>query len=116
MHELSIIEALVEQVEEELRQAGATGRAQKIELSVGRLSGANVESLRFAFDLLTPGTRLEGTELVFHQPVARCVCFACGGNSPLEEVAAECPACGSREIRIEGGRDLVLQSIEVDDP
>ena len=55
MHELSIAEALIEQVSEELKRAGQTGAVKRVELAVGRLSGVHCDCLRFAFGLLAPG-------------------------------------------------------------
>ena len=57
MHELSIVEALIDQVGRELDRAGQQGRVLRLELSIGRLSGVNCESVRFAFGLLPPARR-----------------------------------------------------------
>ncbi|MHB8900564.1 MAG: hydrogenase maturation nickel metallochaperone HypA/HybF, partial [Thermoguttaceae bacterium] len=63
MHEVAIVEELIEQVEGEVARAGASGRVTRLALSIGRLSGVQADSIRFAFELLTPGTRLEGSSL-----------------------------------------------------
>jgi Zn finger protein HypA/HybF involved in hydrogenase expression len=34
-------------------------------------------------------------------------------KSEIDDLVAQCPCCGSGEITIEGGRELVLQSIEI---
>ena len=60
MHEVSIVEALIEQVGEEVERAGASGRVTRLALSIGQLSGVHSDSIRFAFELLSPGTILEG--------------------------------------------------------
>ena len=39
MHELSIVEALIEQVQREVRRAGQKGRVTRLELAIGTLSG-----------------------------------------------------------------------------
>ena len=116
MHELAIVEALIEQVERELNRAGQHGRVERIDLSIGRLSGVSCDSLRFAFELLAPGTIAEGAEMAVEQPGAVCSCAACGAKTEIEEIAVRCPRCGSLEVTIEGGRDLLLQGIEVEDP
>jgi hydrogenase nickel incorporation protein HypA/HybF len=115
MHELSIANALVEQVERELRRAGQKGRILRLELAIGRLSGVHVDSLRFAFELISPGTIVEGAELDITEPRAVCQCQACGAREETDELVAECPQCHSPEIVIEEGRELLLQSIEIDD-
>lgn len=115
MHELSIVEAVLEQAEREIRRSGQEGPVRRIELSIGHLSGINCDSLRFAFDLLSPETVFAGAELHINQPAAVCRCRTCGASSEVTELALECPQCGSGEILIEGGRDMLLESIELDD-
>lgn len=114
MHELSIAEALIEQVGRELRRAGQSGRVQRLELAIGRLSGVHCDSLRFAFELISPGTIAEGATLDITQPGAVCSCRQCGVETPIDELVAECPKCGSPNIAIEQGRDLLLNAIEVE--
>jgi hydrogenase nickel incorporation protein HypA/HybF len=115
MHELSIIDAVIEEVRGEVERSGHSGRVTRLELVVGRLSGVSVDSLRFGFQLLTPGTLLESAELVIRQPPARYRCPSCGANQPITELVAHCPHCGGNEGVIEGGQELLLQSIELEE-
>jgi len=116
MHELSIVEALIEQVGRELKRAGQPGPVRQLDLSIGRLSGVHGDSIRFAFGLLAPGTPLENATIAIHEPKAVACCRACNARTEIDELVVRCPACGSDEITIEGGRDLLLQSIEVEEP
>ena len=115
MHELSIVEALIEQVEKEVARNGHDGAVRRLDVAVGRLSGVNCECFRFAFELLAADTRLAAAELHIRQPKAACCCHACDARIEIEQLPIECPACGSREIGIEGGRELLLESIELVD-
>lgn len=116
MHEVAIAEAVIGQVEEEIRRAGATGRVLRLELSIGRLSGVSVDALRFALELLGPGTIVESARVDFRQPKATCCCAACGERVEIDNVPAHCPRCAAREVTIEGGRDMLLETIELEDP
>lgn len=113
MHELSIVEALLGQVEEQLDRAGEAGRVTRLSLIVGRLSGVNCDSIRFAFKLLTPDTVLEAAELVISEPHAECVCEDCGETSRIDRIVAQCPSCASHDITIRGGTELILQTIDL---
>ena len=115
MHELSIVEALIEQTQRELQRAGQSGRIQRLDLTIGRLSGVSCDSIRFAFELLTPGTPLEKAEVHIREPKARCHCRGCNARVEIDELMIECPRCGSTEVSIEGGRELTLESIEIED-
>jgi hydrogenase nickel incorporation protein HypA/HybF len=115
MHELALVESLIEQVGNEVAQSGHRGRVLGLELIVGRMSGANADSIRFAFELLAPGTLVEKAELRVVEPKAVCCCDDCGHLHEIDELAAACPQCGGEQISFQGGQDLLLQSIELED-
>ncbi len=115
MHELSIVQALLEQVESEVARSGHPGRVVGLFLLVGRLSGVHVDSIRFGFELLSPTTIAEGAALQIEQPKAHSVCRDCGAEPEIDELVVACPQCGSPRITIRGGQELVLQSIELED-
>jgi hydrogenase nickel incorporation protein HypA/HybF len=115
MHELSIVDALIEQVGRELHRADQHGKVLGLELSIGRFSGVNCDSLRFAFELLAPGTLVEGAKVEIREVKASCHCHACHASTEIDDLVFQCPKCGSEEITIEGGRDLLLQTIDVED-
>ena len=115
MHELSIVEALIDQVKSELDRTGQQGRVLRLELSIGRLSGVNPDSIRFAFGLIGAGTIVADAEVVIEEPKAVCHCHVCHARTELDDLVVECPRCAATEITIEGGREMVLQSIEIED-
>ena len=115
MHELSIVESLIEQVHREVAGAGHSGRIVQLDLVIGRFSGVSAECLRFAFEVLAPGTPLEAAQLQITEPGAICRCDDCGAQAEIDELAACCPRCGSGRIAIEGGQELLLQSIELEE-
>ena len=119
MHEASIASELIDAAEQEARcaiadgRAPAGGRVKRIKVLVGRLSGASAEALRFAFDAMRAGTLLETAELEIEQPLLTGDCRACGVRSQFEESFSPCPRCGSYDIYIEKGRELLLTAIEI---
>jgi hydrogenase nickel incorporation protein HypA/HybF len=114
MHEMSIVQALIDQVEAEVEKSGQSGHVVGLDLVIGRLSGVHVDSIRFAFEFLAPGTILEKAELRIDEPTAKIDCRACGSCQPITELQMRCPVCGSGDVLIDGGRDLLLQSIELE--
>jgi len=115
MHEVSIVEALIEQVRREVDRSGQPGRVTRLDLVIGRFSGVNADSIRFAFRLLAPGTLLESARLEIAEPKAECLCRDCHRRGELDEMVGCCPYCGSPAIQIQGGQDLLLQSIELEE-
>ncbi|MCS7305255.1 MAG: hydrogenase maturation nickel metallochaperone HypA [Thermoguttaceae bacterium] len=116
MHELALVEALIEEVQTQLQKAGCQGRVVKLRVQIGRFSGVSVEAFRFAFEMSRPGTLVAEADLEILQPPAECLCQSCGYRSQVEELVLGCPHCGSLEIHLEGSQELVLESIELEEP
>jgi hydrogenase nickel incorporation protein HypA/HybF len=115
MHEVALVEALLESVQEHLRDSGIEGRVRRLEVVIGPLSGVVPEAFQFAFEVLSPDRLGPDCELLIRTQPAFCRCQNCGAVEGIVELAYACPRCGSQSIRLEGGRELLLQSIEVDE-
>ncbi len=123
MHELSVTQAILEVV---LRhaQAAQAGRVQRIYLRIGDLSGIVDDSVQFYFDFLSRGTIAAGAELVFERVPARFRCPTCGeeftptaGTQPGRDLLYlpwACPSCGELYPEVIGGKEFLVESIEVD--
>ncbi|MFV1967109.1 MAG: hydrogenase maturation nickel metallochaperone HypA [Pirellulaceae bacterium] len=112
---MSIVQALIEQVHVEVEQSDHAGRVLGLDLVIGRMSGVHVDSIRFAFEILTPGTIMEGADLRIREPTASLACHECGAEHNVDQLTLDCPFCGSDNILIQGGQDLLLHSIELMD-
>jgi len=113
VHEMSIVAGLVEVLEEKAREASAT-RVTAVKLRVGEMSGVVPELLTSAFEAYQKGTVAEGAVLEIEIVPVRPRCRACGGTSWREEAGFLCAACGSRDLEIVEGRDLILERLEVE--
>lgn len=115
MHELGIALSLVEAMETIAQREGAS-RVLKAVLNIGALSGVDADALRFAFPAAAAGTRAECAELVIHVEPAEIVCEECGvvSHPAMEDV--RCGKCDSRRIKMTAGRELKLESLELDVP
>ena len=110
MHELAITQSIVESVTDRLPDAQVTC----VRLTIGRLSGVSVPSVRFCFGPVTEGTGLAGAELLVDEPEGRLRCRACGGEFPSDDLLAAC-ACGSVDLDVIAGQELLIRAVEVRD-
>lgn len=113
MHELSIVASLFETLEGKAREHGAH-RITAVKLRVGRLSGVVPELLESAFDAYKKGTLAEGVRLEVEVAPYDFTCRTCGGTAFRDEPGFACAACGSKDVELVGGMDLVLEKIEVE--
>ncbi len=107
---------LMRRMLEDAEGAAAGRRVLGLTVRVGALSGAVPEALRFAFEALTEGTGGEGMWLELKEERARFRCAGCGGEFEAGVGGGyECPGCGGIGGELVSGRELELESIEVDD-
>ena len=114
MHELGIMESALALVQRHAAEQKAR-RVSRVVLRIGALAGVENEALRFAFDVVSRGTPVEGAEFVIEAvPIAvfcaGCQCeFASAANSCIYT----CPTCGDLCGEIRRGRELELSRIEM---
>ena len=115
MHELGIMTGVVESVESAARDAGAL-RVCRVDLSVGVMTEAFQDALEFAFEALQEGTLLEGAQLAIHMVEPKSICLDCAEEYTHDRFHMRCPVCGSADTQLLEGRELRIDSIEVDLP
>ncbi len=112
MHELPITESILKIA---LDAAGAR-RISAINLIVGDLSSILDDSVQFYFDILSKDTPAENAVLHFLRLPGTLTCLGCGGSfAARAPLPSACPSCGSTRLQVTGGRELRVDSIEVDD-
>jgi hydrogenase nickel incorporation protein HypA/HybF len=86
-----------------------------ITLRIGRLSCVQEGALRFCFDLASAGTELSGARLEIIDVPVQIWCPSCGAERELPGVQSlACPECGRVSGDIRAGRELDLESIELE--
>lgn len=113
VHELSIAVAVVEQVEEAVREQGGT--VASLTLRIGELAGVVPEALDFSFGLATEGTALAGARLLIETVEARAHCDGCDREAPTGmPPVLWCAACGAT-LTLLSGRELEIVRVTLAD-
>ncbi len=112
MHELSIADAVVRIARRQARGR----RVTKVSLVVGHLRQVVPSALEFAFELVAAGTEVEGAELELQHVPAAVRCRRCSAEGELREFPAACDACGAVDVDVVGGDELVVESLELEEP
>ena len=108
MHELAIATSVLDQISACVGDRPVHG----VRLEIGRLSGVSVDSLRFCFELAAAGTNADGADLDIVEPPGRARCSTCAEEFLVDDPILLC-ACGSSDVRILGGDELRIVSVEV---
>jgi len=115
MHELSLCQALIDQVEGIAREHNATA-VRLIKLQLGPLSGAEAPLLKHAYPIAAAGSVAEAAELVIEPMPIRVHCNSCGAESDATINRLLCGSCGDYHTQLISGDELVLASLEFDTP
>ena len=131
MHEVSLVQNLMEQV----RQIAAKNDAEtviSIRVLIGAFSGVVRDSFAFAFEVLRQEEALfSGCRLEIHTPEPVFRCCGCGREFKSDEISAgdaapapgwfgmpatgaECPGCGKEDMVPVGGDEILLMQVEME--
>jgi hydrogenase nickel incorporation protein HypA/HybF len=113
MHELSITESILSIALEKAEEAKAI-RISRINLVIGELSGIVDECMEFYFGFLSKDTIASQATLSFRHPPTQLRCQNCSTIFSPNNHNWTCPNCQKREAEIVSGRDLYIESIEVE--
>ena len=113
MHELSLCEALFDQIDAAVASQTAPV-VRLVRLRVGELAGLEPELFRTAFEVTRADRGHASAELVIAFAAAAWACRACGAEIARGE-ALRCAVCGG-EARLARGGDVVLERIELEVP
>jgi hydrogenase nickel incorporation protein HypA/HybF len=113
MHELVITQSLVNIALEKAKEVGAV-KIKKISLMIGKLSGYVPEAVEMNFRLITPGTKADMAKLEIKWIPIICRCSNCGNEYQNDQVDLNCIKCGTLSGKIIGGREMFIESMEVE--
>ena len=113
MHELPITQSMLEIISNKCKEVQAS-KVTQISLVVGELSGAVPDCIEFYFDSLSKETVAEDAVLDIKSTTAQLRCRTCSTTFSPQNSQWACPKCQSLSIEIVGGRELYIESIEVE--
>lgn len=115
MHELSVCQALLDQVVEIAAEHGGV-RVSCITIRVGPLSGIEPQLLSRAFEVVCSGSIAAGTELNIEPEAVRIYCPACDRENPAAVNQLRCRQCSHVPVQLISGDALTLVSLSIERP
>jgi len=110
MHELSVMTQIVESVLSEAKRRNAK-KVEEVDLKIGEFTMLGDEQMRFAYEVLSRDTVLDGSKLNIGRIKGKIRCTNCGYEGPVKLAEdtphkmvpiLECPKCQSPAKIIEG--------------
>ncbi len=113
MHELAITQSMLDLALEQARKAQAK-QVTQINLVIGEMSGVVCDSVEFYFNILSQDTIAHRASLSFQQIPIQLRCRRCGTVFSPSEPPWACPSCRQWDAEVVTGRELYIDSIEVE--
>jgi hydrogenase nickel incorporation protein HypA/HybF len=112
MHELSVCQAMMEQVRDIALQRQADV-VTSVKVQVGPLSGVEPQLLKQAFPIASAGSVAQGATLVLEASPVRVRCERCNEVTEAKVNRLLCGNCGDYRTRLVSGDELLLTSVEM---
>jgi hydrogenase nickel incorporation protein HypA/HybF len=113
MHESSMAMSILGIVTDEAHKAHVSAVTQ-VCLCVGDLAGVEATTLSACFEMLAEGTIADRAKLVIKRIPATGTCVVCGTAASGRGRMLRCPSCKTGSIQLATGRELYVESIEVE--
>lgn len=113
VHELAVTQHILDIVTDHAQKAGAT-RVTDIHIVIGDLSSVVDDSVQMYWGILTEGSMAAGSKLHFKRIPAQMHCKDCEKDYSPSKGELLCPTCGGANVKVTGGDDFRLDSIEVE--
>jgi hydrogenase nickel incorporation protein HypA/HybF len=109
MHEIGLCEGVLGVA----LDAAAGERVKRVRLRVGRLQGVVPEVMDQAWEIVSEGTDAAGSKVELVDVAVRIRCRACGQDTEAPETPFSCAQCGSPDVEILSGEELVVEEVEL---
>lgn len=84
-----------------------------VRVEVGEFSGVVPEALVFGFESVVAGSAMRDARLEAVPVPVGLRCTVCSAAFRVAKPPFACPRCGTSDVEVYGGTDVVVQSIEL---
>lgn len=114
MHEVHLVRAIVDQVEQEARARNAQ-RVKSLRIRFNPLTSHSADHVRFSFEIVKKEhPLLESAQLELNELEPSLKCATCGFSFRGEHLPEICPRCASLQVNAVNSTDMVLESFETE--
>lgn len=113
MHELAMVRSIYDVITEKIKEYDVN-RVIQVKLVVGELTGVEDMTMKACFEMYVQATPVEGARLVIERVPIKVRCRVCGNEYVTKIPFSKCADCGNKSIQIISGKELYIDSLEVE--
>ncbi len=112
MHEVHQVQRIVAEATQLAKDKQAL-KVKSVTILVGEMLGFDEGCIRLYWEEMTPGTPLEGSELVLQFVPAKLLCPKCEKIFEEEEFDLECPQCRCLGKPTPSGKEFCIKDFQI---
>jgi hydrogenase nickel incorporation protein HypA/HybF len=113
MHERSVVRALLRKLQKIMTEQDAD-RVVALRVCIGEFSGVEPALFHEAFVDLAQDMSFSGAELIVDTIPLGARCERCAHEFPIQRYRFECPKCGSRDVIVQQGDELLVDTVTLE--
>lgn len=113
MHEMALVSSIFNVLNDKIQEHNIN-RVVQVKLMVGEMTGVEDMTMKACFELFAEATPVEGARLVIVRLPVKAQCRVCGNEFVTRGRIFQCPDCSNTGVRIISGKELYIDSIEVE--
>ena len=110
MHELSVTQSILDIVLQHAKEK----KVQQVNLVIGQFSSIVDDSVQFYWEIIAENTLAAEAQLHFERIPGEMTCTSCDHVFHPGSETFLCPSCESNAVRVSGGREFQVDSIDVE--
>ena len=114
MHEMALARDIFRKIEEaaDTRVEGRAAKLTYVKVLLGESRFTHLAELKELLSEITRGTFADGAKIELETSPVRSACADCGAEfKPGEKMSLKCGKCGSANIQLTSGNELVVKEI-----
>lgn len=113
MHEVAIAEEIRDIVLEKLKKHKAS-KVRQIKLLIGELTTIVPEALKFALEIVSENTAMQGAKIQIKTLKTKVKCLKCEKEFKTSDFDYTCRICKSQNVKIIEGKEMIIKTIDME--
>ncbi|MFA4966941.1 MAG: hydrogenase maturation nickel metallochaperone HypA [Candidatus Margulisiibacteriota bacterium] len=110
MHELGLAEDVLKLLKEEAQKKGLA-KLEFAKVSIGETLISDPPEFKEIFSMISTGSPAEGVRLEIEITPLKAICADCKKDFNPKNLRFDCPNCGSTNIKVASGREIIVKEI-----
>lgn len=111
MHELHLAQDILRKIQEEIRTKELRAKISFVKIQLGQSRFTHLQELQELLTDISKGTSAEGARIEFEISPIKTACVDCGREFDPKGMRLDCEGCGSTNIQLVSGNELIVKEI-----